>query len=654
MNRIVVFAILLLLCVGCRHPVEPTLTVTPEALEVPSGGGKWQITVQASSDGVGDILAGESASGNGWSIKESNADWVTFRVNRADGFVVTVAPNQGPELRVARIRVAGGGLERILTISQLSQTMERVGQVGDSMALVALYNSTKGDKWVFDPRYGGVTWDFTKPFSSWFGVRTALEHGECRVTGIALPGVSMDGALPDKMVDLTSLTILDLSANRVTGDPLELLAKLTKLTYLDLGYNIIGGTFPAQVAQLTALTHLSLAGNDYTGTLPESMTKLRKLTKLDLSNNSLSGDPFTVLSFMTALTDLNLSNNPFACKIAEQISNCSQLRVLNFGGCGFVEGVPQGIALLRYLRELNLANNVLSGMIPARFSSLDSLTILNISGNKISGVGGIERCGALEHLDLSFNDITTLDGAFGSFFGVLKYLDLQGNPLSVFSPTGIGRGGYGAHGERGGQVIDGFMPSLEFLQLSGTQLRDISWVSWCTGLKDLIFNNSKVEVLPEDLNRLSSLERLLASGCLISSVDGSLYDIATLQSVDLRGNRIVGELPIGFGKCKRLTSLNLADNFITGSIPVEILGATALTSLVLHGNNMSGVIADRVLKDKRWCGETITVQPENPSLGPEVVVKPGVWSPAYYICPQRVGGVGFENCGQLPDDDGGY
>ena len=88
--------------------------------------------------------------------------------------------------------------------------------------------------------------------------------------------------LPEWLGNLTALTSLDLSGNRLTELP-EWLGNLTALTSLDLSGNGLT-SLPEWLGNLTALTRLDLSGNQLTE-LPEWLGNLTALTSLDLIVN---------------------------------------------------------------------------------------------------------------------------------------------------------------------------------------------------------------------------------------------------------------------------------------------------------------------------------------------------------------------------------
>src|SRR5688572_8565794 len=77
----------------------------------------------------------------------------------------------------------------------------------DSLALVALYNSTDGNNWT-----DKTNW-LTGNVDNWYGIEIA----NSRVTKIALPYNNLAGSIPTEIGNLTKLEYLNLHGNNING-----------------------------------------------------------------------------------------------------------------------------------------------------------------------------------------------------------------------------------------------------------------------------------------------------------------------------------------------------------------------------------------------------------------------------------------------------
>ena len=154
----------------------------------------------------------------------------------------------------------------------------------DSLALVALYNSTDGDNWT-----NNTGW-FDGPVDSWHGI--TVEGG--KVAEIVLRDNNLAGALPAELGTLGELRRLDLGnpwngTNEISGEIPAELGDLTYLELIDLSRNQLTGTIPPELGNLGNLQRLDLSWNQLTGVIPSELGNLGNLEYFDLSWNQLTG-----------------------------------------------------------------------------------------------------------------------------------------------------------------------------------------------------------------------------------------------------------------------------------------------------------------------------------------------------------------------------
>ena len=143
------------------------------------------------------------------------------------------------------------------------------GLVGDCRVLVGIANALAGGSLPDDHvlRRWGV--DENEKLTTWEGI--GIVDG--RVTSVNLAGGrggpgGLGGPFPPEFGQLTELTSLDLSYNRLTGPIPATLGDLTRLTHLDLSFNRLSGSIPAELAQMAALQELNVGNNRLTGIVP--------------------------------------------------------------------------------------------------------------------------------------------------------------------------------------------------------------------------------------------------------------------------------------------------------------------------------------------------------------------------------------------------
>lgn len=124
----------------------------------------------------------------------------------------------------------------------------------ECLTLVALYTSTKGEKWTDSPKN---LWKQNNKPCNWEGVVCSGGH----VTKIVRPNKNLEGSLPS-LSNLSYLKTLSLEQNKLTGYVPSDLPK--SLNELNLSGNKLGGQLPESIANLTMLTTINLAYNRLT------------------------------------------------------------------------------------------------------------------------------------------------------------------------------------------------------------------------------------------------------------------------------------------------------------------------------------------------------------------------------------------------------
>ncbi|RLD83568.1 MAG: hypothetical protein DRJ10_03225, partial [Bacteroidetes bacterium] len=125
----------------------------------------------------------------------------------------------------------------------------------DSLALVAIYNSTGGDNWT-----NNTGW-LTDSVANWFGI-TLNESG--RVLEIIIYSNNLKGTIPKEIGDLEIITDIDFFGNFLYGQvPIEM-GNLINLDWLMLGKNQLTGIIPVEFRLLSKLRNLSVSNNNFT------------------------------------------------------------------------------------------------------------------------------------------------------------------------------------------------------------------------------------------------------------------------------------------------------------------------------------------------------------------------------------------------------
>ncbi|XP_066400340.1 LRR receptor-like serine/threonine-protein kinase RPK2 [Miscanthus floridulus] len=166
---------------------------------------------------------------------------------------------------------------------------------------------------------------------------------------------------------------------------------------VEVSNNLISEAIPADIGSLcSSLVVLGIAGNQLSGMIPSSIGELSYLISLDLSRNRLGGVIPTSVKNLSHLQRLSLAQNRLNGTIPADINQLHALKVLDLSSNLLTGVIPGALADLRNLTALLLNNNNLTGKIPSGFANSASLTTFNVSFNNLSGPvptnGNTVRC----------------------------------------------------------------------------------------------------------------------------------------------------------------------------------------------------------------------------------------------------------------------
>ncbi len=457
----------------------------------------------------------------------------------------------------------------------------------DSLALVALYNSTDGPNWT-----NNTNWLVPgQPISEWYGVIEVDAEG-C-VTCLDLDGIdnclkenaggnNLQGTIPPEIGDLTELIFLALTSDSLKGGIPSEIGNLTKLKTLYLFRSKLTGSIPPEIGNLTNLVYFDLGFTDISGPLPGQIGNLVKLQELNLSQCHVSGALPTEIGNLDSLKRLYMRGNPID-EIPPEFGNLKSLETIVFDNTnikimppeignltnlrtiswehGQLENLPLELGTIDSLRNLFLRSNKISGQIPPELGNLVNLGQIALSRNNISGPIPPELGNAIKYgfsFDFAYNNLTgPIPPELGDLKNI-KSLSLNSNDLSGPIPPELGD-----------------LKNITSLKLSNNQLSG---------------------TIPHELANLTSLFRLELSnneleGTLPSILGDSLTNLFTL---DLSYNNLVGEIPSSIANMSNLNNLYLSHNQLNGNLPVELL-SHSFDDLSLHFNNYSFQFVNEVL-----------------------------------------------------------
>ncbi len=320
------------------------------------------------------------------------------------GYVVTPARRRrryGYAEAPLRKRRGGWGVRCFLALALALPALARAQTLQqDSLALVALYDSTDGASWTDD-----TNWLTANSLSTWNGV--TVSSG--RITQLSLSNNNLSGPIPAELGSLTELNLLWFHDNQLTGSIPTELGNLTNLTSLTLNRNQLTGSIPPELGNDTLLTGLNLSGNQLTGAIPAELGNLTSLISLSLYNNQLTGAIPDAIGSLTNLTSLNLENNQLTGSIPAAIGSLTSIQFLYLYSNQLIGSIPVAIGSLTSIQYLYLYDNLLTGAIPDTIGSLTSLISLSLDNNQFVDLPGLDSLSALQYLRIQNNRFTFED-----------------------------------------------------------------------------------------------------------------------------------------------------------------------------------------------------------------------------------------------------
>jgi hypothetical protein len=247
----------------------------------------------------------------------------------------------------------------------------------DSLALVALYQSTNGPDWVVDSN-----WLSDKPVGQWHGVQV----GNGRVIHLFMFYNNLTGTLPEAIGDLTGVTYLGLWCNKLSGMIPSSIGNLTMLSHFNISCNEMSGTFPPEFANCQSLLGIVAYQNKFEGSFPQPILQLTALRQLELGSNLFTGPLPPELGQMTELRHLSLDRNHFNGKMPslKALINLTELHLTSNDLTGDISDFLGDSTDIFYL---GLEANNFTGSVSTSYFDPARITFLDISENAFDSIG---------------------------------------------------------------------------------------------------------------------------------------------------------------------------------------------------------------------------------------------------------------------------
>lgn len=268
----------------------------------------------------------------------------------------------------------------------------------------------------------------------------------------------------NNLMHLTSLEQLTLQQNAITYIHKKAFFGLQNLQILDLSKNLISHLHMGQFSSMPRLRILNLSNNNIKY-LPKDAFSNTLLEMLDLSNNaflvvpsiSLSEVGFSLRHFSISnnnidhidsttfpdipfLQHLDLSSNKLTILPDNVFTSLSLLQKLDLSSNPARANFKELFHYAQNLKELRLSN---AGMSTIPHLPLPNLVHLNLSHNNIDTINKncLKDLKRLKYLDLSYNQLAHIPHHVWFHLPLLKSLDVSFNPIKEILATSF----YGLH-----------------------------------------------------------------------------------------------------------------------------------------------------------------------------------------------------------------
>ncbi|ONK57065.1 uncharacterized protein A4U43_C10F16250 [Asparagus officinalis] len=354
------------------------------------------------------------------------------------------------------------------------------------------------------------------------------------------------GKLPLLNASVQSILLGD---NLFSGDTRPILnAEMLNLRDVILSQNLLSGEIPSAICNLSSMQLIDLSNNYISGKIPVCQSynaSLQSLYVINLANNHLSGSippwmagPVPHSALESNLIVLRLNNNSFHGEIPSFLRYCNSMTILDLGENKLTGNIPSwiGEGLSSSLRFLRMRSNMLTGKIPLQLSYLTSLQVLDLAQNKLSGAipHSFKNFTAMTEANRTVEDIINyIDGAShlveiaSSKFEEVVEVEVKGRELEYTKTLSLV------------MVLDlscnnlsGELP-LELMDLIGLQSLNLSKNQLQGNIPDKFGGMAQLEALDLSMNRLSG------------KIPGSIALLTSLSYLNLSNNDLSGRIPSG-------------------------------------------------------------------------------------------------------------
>ena len=227
-------------------------------------------------------------------------------------------------------------------------------------------------------------------------------------------------------------------------------------------------------------------------------------------------------------------------------------------------------------------------------------TFIDAAGNNLENLPDeLIQLKNLELLDVSFNNLSSLQGKFLQNFAQLQFLDIKCNRLSTLPKelslckrllvlNAFKNEIHTLHPETfsGMSSIDQIDVSRNFLTAVPTAL-----FTQCTQMTNLKLSGNRLKDIPQEIEMLRNLKRLNLSRNKLSKIPAGCANLPSLVDLDISNNLITHIPPKSLAGCVKLKELTLRANAIQ-HVPADYGLLVELEVLDIRGTKVAVIPAE--------------------------------------------------------------
>ncbi|XP_044488071.1 receptor protein kinase TMK1-like [Mangifera indica] len=369
-----------------------------------------------------------------------------------------------------------------------------------------------------------------------------------------------------------------------------------RITRIQIGSQGLTGTLPSDLSNLTSLTILEVMNNQLSGSIP-SLAGLSSLQRVLFDNNSFSYIPPDFFTGLTSLQNIYLDYIPFqSWEIPASLTNATTLQTFSANGANISGTIPEflGGSVFPGLINLHLAFNNLHGQLPESFagSAIQTLWLKGQNGDtKLNGsVSILQNMTSLTQVWLQGNQFTgplpDLSGLTG-----LNDFSLRDNQLTGIVPSSLVNLPGLKKVNLSNNLLQGPTPkfdiSVDIRPGSNTFCLDAPGVP-CASLVNILLSIAESVGYPvvfaqswKGNNPCASSQSWKGITC-----DGS----GNITAVNFQNLGLVGTISSKFSELTSLRQLILSGNSLTGTIPTELTTLSKLEKIDVSNNRIYGQV----------------------------------------------------------------